>query len=513
MNKILHSILLCALIVGLNAAGLLAVGETLAAFYDTEESTGNGFSAGSLDFSLTETDFDFSIGLTEEIDFSSILTTSGTIPFVYEVGAEKISGSDTFCDALDLEAELNGSEKHGDSLLALDVPAATTLGTWTFAITLPVGATGITHGEKCEVDFVFRAWQSELSYPEGFNDEERINITFTSRMIVLNEFLPNPEDVEYGFDFGKDSSDMPQGEWVELYNNSDSSFDLAGWYIWDASGSETNKIFITGGNTSSTTTIIPAGGWLVVYMNKAVLNNTTGDTVKLYDGSSTLIDSHMYTLDPDYCDIEPTPGDENSTITTGDCGGVPPNKSYARIPDGIGGWVDPIPTPGGVNKLEEEYSGEPARLEQEQATTTASGTQEEPSISEEVTDMLIVESASSANTEAIEIVESAPVATSTEPVLEVVQEDTSDTSVDEEFAQDVVSEIDDLADENEDENIALPPASIPEDENEESITPTTEDEPPVDDNTQNIADNDTHDAILPATETNEEAPTEPETTE
>jgi hypothetical protein len=32
-------------------------------------------------------------------------------------------------------------------------------------------------------------------------------------------------------------------------------------------------------------------------------------------------------------------------------GAVPVDKSYARIPDGIGEWIDPIPTPGTPNKL------------------------------------------------------------------------------------------------------------------------------------------------------------------
>ena len=35
---------------------------------------------------------------------------------------------------------------------------------------------------------------------------------------------------------------------------------------------------------------------------------------------------------------------------------VPVDKSYARIPDGIGDWVDPIPTPGGVNILESDIN-------------------------------------------------------------------------------------------------------------------------------------------------------------
>jgi len=35
-------------------------------------------------------------------------------------------------------------------------------------------------------------------------------------------------------------------------------------------------------------------------------------------------------------------------------GSVPVDKSYARIPDGSPNWVDPIPTPGAPNKLDEE---------------------------------------------------------------------------------------------------------------------------------------------------------------
>jgi len=44
--------------------------------------------------------------------------------------------------------------------------------------------------------------------------------------------------------------------------------------------------------------------------------------------------------------MEPTPGDENdSNPTPPFCPStVPGNKSYARIPDGTGAWIDPIPT-------------------------------------------------------------------------------------------------------------------------------------------------------------------------
>jgi hypothetical protein len=44
----------------------------------------------------------------------------------------------------------------------------------------------------------------------------------------------------------------------------------------------------------------------------------------------------------------------NHYNATGDGGVVPVDKSYARIPDGTGDWVDPIPTPGMPNILIEE---------------------------------------------------------------------------------------------------------------------------------------------------------------
>ncbi len=180
--------------------------------------------------------------------------------------------------------------------------------------------------------------------------------------IVLNEFLPNPDGIAYGFDFGNDASNMPQGEWIELFNNGDQAVDVLGWYMTDASGGVGNThAVITAGNTQPATTIIPPGGWLVVYLNKPSLNNTT-DEIYLYTSTSSgsvLIDQVAYDQSA-FCFLEPTPTDENSTTSpsgtpgngnSADCNQalVPPNKSYARIPDGTGAWVDPIPTPGTPN--------------------------------------------------------------------------------------------------------------------------------------------------------------------
>ncbi|MBI2121531.1 MAG: lamin tail domain-containing protein [Candidatus Sungbacteria bacterium] len=353
------------LIFSLNWTGLFAIGQTLAYYSDTEGSSNNIFTAASLDFALSSYEYEGSIGLDETVSKSSVLLNSGGMDFQYTLGAEEISDEDDFCDALNIQAKLNGVEKYEGDLMSLATSALTALGTWKFNIELPVDEDSFTNGAECRFDIVFKGWQTNVaSYGAGgFTDEERMSFIITARMVVLNEFLPRPDGVAYGFDFGNDASDMPQGEWIEIYNNSTEPIDVAGWYTRDATDGEGNKVVITALNTAPATTIIGGKSWLVIYMNKPILNNT-GDTVRLFNSDNVLMDSYEYE-DNDFCEIEPSPGDENSTDASGECGGVPPNKSYARIPDGIGDWVDPIPTPGRMNKI--DNSSTPAIILEEAA--------------------------------------------------------------------------------------------------------------------------------------------------
>lgn len=162
-------------------------------------------------------------------------------------------------------------------------------------------------------------------------DESDANFSIKSG-IVLNEFLPNPS--------GDDDAAKPAGEWVELYNNGTSAIDVNGWTLYDALDDQ--ELVISAGNSDNNSntedageTIVPAGGFLVVYRDgdgDFSLNNTGGDTVRLYNGAigvATLIDSYAYATD------------------------ASAGKSFARIPDGTGVWVDPIPTPGKPNVLGE----------------------------------------------------------------------------------------------------------------------------------------------------------------
>lgn len=147
--------------------------------------------------------------------------------------------------------------------------------------------------------------------------------------IVINEILPNPS--------GDDNALKPAGEWVELYNRSGVGIDVDGWVLYDADN--THELPITISNTNTAGTIVPAHGFLVVYRNADAdfSLDDDGDTVRLYDdtiGSGTLIDLYTYT------------------------GVVPDDKSIARYPDGSDTWYDPVPTPGGPNKLETEETEE-----------------------------------------------------------------------------------------------------------------------------------------------------------
>ncbi len=156
-------------------------------------------------------------------------------------------------------------------------------------------------------------------------EEESTEGTEPNLGIVINEILPNPA--------GNDNASMPGGEWVELYNKTDTNINVAGWWLYDSA--DGHDLAITNNNTNTGNTIVSAGGFLVVYRNgdnNFVLNNTGGDSVRLYDGKisdgANLIDSYTYTIDA----LE--------------------GKSIVRFPDGSDTWVDPIPTPGEPNTSE-----------------------------------------------------------------------------------------------------------------------------------------------------------------
>ena len=325
-------------------------------YWDSEDSSPNVLESSSLDISLSSTsDFSPKLGSGQNSNRSIALDNTGQTDVQYTFAYD--SGSGDLCAHLDADVYLNGTPIYSGALSGITFGSSLlTVGSDdTIGIELSLTSSSSSIWNKdCDFDLLATAWQTDLPGPtSGFSDKVIISSHAESSAwgVVLNEFLPNPHGEEYGFDFGQDSSDMPQGEWVELYNNGSSPQDLSGWYIRDDTDTGSHKILITATNTQPATTTIAANSWLVVYMNKALLNNG-GDNVRLFDSSDILIDSYEYKV-CEYEDLEPTPGDTNSEAGTGSCTGmVPGNKSYARIPDGTGDWVDPVPTPGQTNLLD-----------------------------------------------------------------------------------------------------------------------------------------------------------------
>ncbi|MFH1561330.1 MAG: lamin tail domain-containing protein [Patescibacteria group bacterium] len=136
--------------------------------------------------------------------------------------------------------------------------------------------------------------------------------------IVINAFSANPA--------GDDDDPMPDGEWVELYNNSDHDIDVAGWYLYDAD--DTHELLISAGNSDNNgdwldggETVVPTGSSLRVYRDgdgDFSLNNN-GDLIRLYNGSVGspgvyLVNGLVY---------------QNS---------VDEDQLWQRSPDGIGSW-------------------------------------------------------------------------------------------------------------------------------------------------------------------------------
>jgi hypothetical protein len=303
-------------------------------FYDEEKSSENSFSSGVLDFSLTSSVQDFESltpGQENWLAKREIqIINNGNLGFWYKIRAvpdpqETSQNCDKFTLALFLE---DGSQ------IVQNLPLFETgpiqFSNLTDDLIFKIGlAEEISGKKKCRFKLEFQGWQ-DPTMSSGFFDKEEISNYIeikreqesqAQQAIVINEFLPNPLGDEC-------PTTGIYGEWVEIYNKGTSDVDLDGWYIKDEAG---NTIIISNSNTHTASTIIgPQGSgseWLVVFLNGCILNNN-GDTLYLYDNNDQLIDSYTYT---------------GSTVE---------NKSYARYPDGTETWYDPIPTPGGPNRLE-----------------------------------------------------------------------------------------------------------------------------------------------------------------
>lgn len=181
------------LILSLNWAGLLAVGETVAYLIDEETSFGNTFVAGDLDFIL-DSPPDFSPhallageSATREID---VLNNASNL-FKYIVTAKDFSSP--LCNYLTLEANVAGGDpaEYIGPLMAF-VFGPTNFGDptdWSFKLTLDPNTPESLQGEVCQFKFIFDGSQTknDLPFGQGFNDIEEISNTVAMKVCIDSE--------------------------------------------------------------------------------------------------------------------------------------------------------------------------------------------------------------------------------------------------------------------------------------------------------------------------------------
>jgi len=263
------------LIIGLNWAGLSAMIETIAYYNDIEDSNTNTYQAEVLDFYLYSTTTNFvppavvsnmmpGDSVTREI---SVIKEENSNTFKYNIQTVMTGGDIDFCNALKLEAKLDGVIQYSDGLMSF-VSATTTFSTsaddWLFTVTLPSG-TSFPPGKVCQIKFVFNGWQINLpDSSSGFYDQEEIASSFATGGMKINKVYYNV-DGEHGSE--------PANEWIEIYNPLDTPVDISGWKVCDN----------TSCDAIPTSDSIPAKGFAIITGSNTTWNywNISNDIVKI----------------------------------------------------------------------------------------------------------------------------------------------------------------------------------------------------------------------------------------
>ncbi|MBI2106621.1 lamin tail domain-containing protein [Candidatus Woesearchaeota archaeon] len=138
------------------------------------------------------------------------------------------------------------------------------------------------------VDFS-NEWKKSLiinGTPGYKNSNVFLNVT-TENILKITEFLADPQ--------GYDTAAMPDGEWIELYNEGNDNIDLLGFILKDKN--DNNELIITSTNVENSTTIIKTREYKVIYRNengKFNLNNDEFEKIRLYNSNLTLLDEVSY---------------------------------------------------------------------------------------------------------------------------------------------------------------------------------------------------------------------------
>jgi len=188
MSKKIIKILATILIFSFNLSPILNISKTFAYYSDTETSLGNTFQTGTLDFHLEGGDWSPEENAVNLQPGGSVSTTisvikDGSLDFVYSASTsiDTENSDPQFCNALSLKVEsetstllYNGPLNSFSFSSFSPVLISNGKDDLTFTLTLSSSYSPPEDGASCVFTFIFRGWQKNLSFGQGFYDEEEI---------------------------------------------------------------------------------------------------------------------------------------------------------------------------------------------------------------------------------------------------------------------------------------------------------------------------------------------------
>ncbi|MBP6884144.1 MAG: lamin tail domain-containing protein [Candidatus Pacebacteria bacterium] len=267
------------------ALGVVSLGHldiTNAFYNDAEASSDNSFITGSLDFLITysgfetaEPHFSFNPGTTTSKTIAVTLETNSN-PIKYHASTTNVSGDVPFCDAISVDAGLDGQSQYMGSLTDFVSPATTTASSWKYDFSMSPGA-GF-YNNICTFNFEYSGRQTapHNEYEDGgYYDTETSTSTIYSWGFRINKVYYDVDTDERGTE--------QDNEWVEIYNQTDTALDINGWQICDNGGCDTLA--------SSSPIMIPAKGYGVI-----TASNTTWNYWELANGVVPIVLSGLNSL-------------------------------------------------------------------------------------------------------------------------------------------------------------------------------------------------------------------------
>lgn len=227
-------------------------GQTLSFYNDKEQSVDNVFTAGLVDFILTDTPFS---SLSSTTDWAVDVTPNEfSNPFYYYASSTDFVGDVTLCQGLTVTATLDGEVMYSGLLTDLVTGTTTLIDTWTFDF----DDFEQYAGQSCKFFVEYNSWQTRHGMDQGgYSDTERVMYTITVPSLLLGKvyFTNNCPEIDEAVTIASGTNSCNDTQtWVEIYNRTNVDIDTSGWRLCSS-----DSCFTIAGSQYTDSTVILAG--------------------------------------------------------------------------------------------------------------------------------------------------------------------------------------------------------------------------------------------------------------